>query len=511
MMDQAAEPPRPMRRGRRDRQSASANIVATPITRGVDGGRYLPLSADQLKKVDEAARDILISIGLSEAPGVVVNTITARGGRLDDDGRLHFTAALIEEALAGFQRNFVLHGRGEGLDLQLSGHNVHMGTGGAAPSIVDIETGLYRNSTLADLHNAARIVDKLDHIHFFSRPLVSRDMEGDLQLDLNTAFASVSGTRKHIFTSAAGVASVDAIAALCFAIAGSQEAFVRNPFLSLNINHVVPPLRFSAEACEVMARAARLGIPFHANTFGQLGASTPVTVAGTLAQTTAETLAGMIFGWCINPEAKITFGSRPMITDLRTGAMSGGSGEQARLMAAAVQISKYYGLADTCIAGATDSKIADAQSGYEKALTVSLAAQAGSNAITQAAGMHAALVGCALESYVIDNDMLGAIMRSLGSVDFEGDALSIEAIRNAVTGDGHYLGQADTLKRMNSDFLYPRSADRSSFDIWQKQGSKDIRSRAIVATRELLEQAPRSVLDPALEMRLREDFDIRLA
>ena len=104
----------------------------------------------------------------------------------------------------------------------------------------------------------------------------------------------------------------------------------------------------------------------HANSFGQLGASSPVTIAGSVAQNVAETLAGMIFAWSVDHEAKVTFGARPMVTDLRTGAVSGGGGEQALLMAATTQMAQHYDLPNTCIAGATDSKIADAQSGFEK-------------------------------------------------------------------------------------------------------------------------------------------------
>ena len=149
-----------------------------------------------------------------------------------------------------------------------------------------------------------------------------------------------------------------------------------------------------------------------------------------------------------------------MITDLRTGAMSGGGGEQAVLMAAATQMAQFYGLANSSIAGATDRKIAGAQSGYEKSLSVTLAAQAGSNIITQACGMHASLMGCAFESYVIDNDMLGAILRSIGKVEVSEATLATGMIAEVVRGDGHYLGQAETLDRMETDILYPRIADR---------------------------------------------------
>ena len=109
------------------------------------------------------------------------------------DGRLIFSARLIDEALAGLRRGFTLYGQKAGHELVLSGKRVYMGTGGAAPQIVDLETGLYRPSTLRDLYDAARIVDAMDNIHFFSRPLVARDMADDRLLDVNTAYASLAG------------------------------------------------------------------------------------------------------------------------------------------------------------------------------------------------------------------------------------------------------------------------------------------------------------------------------
>ena len=217
--------------------------------------------------------------------------------------------------------------------------------------------------------------------------MVARDMPDDTLLDLNTAYASLSGTQKHVLTSASSAESVRDIAALCYEIAGSKEAFRDRPFLSLSINHAVPPLRFSDDACDVLLAAAEQGIPCHVNTFGQLGASSPVTIAGCVAQTISETLAGLVVAWLANPDGVVIFGPRPIITDLRTGGMAGGCGEQAMLTATSVRVAQYSDLPNSTIAGATDSKAVDAQSGFEKCISVSLAAQTGANMITQSCGM----------------------------------------------------------------------------------------------------------------------------
>lgn len=496
------------RRGRR-RAEGDDGPELGPETR-FSGERFAALTPQDLDRIDRAARQILSGIGMAAAPDEVAALVVAAGGRMAVDGRLLFPETLVDRALAGVRRDVILCGRAPGHDLSLGGRRVHVGSGGASPMIEDIDSGRFRPSTLADLYDAARLVDTLDNVHFFSRSMVARDMPDPLTLDINTAFASLAGTTKHVIVSAATPEAVQAIARMCNVVAGSAQAFRDRPFLSLNINHVVPPLRFSEEAALVLVEAARAGLPVHVNTFGQLGASSPVTIAGCVAQTVAETLAGLVVAWLANPEAQIVFGPRPMVTDLRTGGMAGGCGEQALLTAAAVQMAQHYGLANSTIAGATDSKTVDAQAGFEKAVAVGLAAQAGANMITQACGVLAGLMACSHTAYVADNDMLGVVLRTLAPVETGDEALSVEAIGRAVRGEGHFLGEPDTYRRMKTDFLYPQVADRRPPEDWERIGAPDLRTAAHARAKQILaEHYPRHLTE-AQEADLRAAFDIRL-
>lgn len=447
---------------------------------------------------------------MGEVPANVIEHLTPKGCTLTDDGRLTFPRALIEDVIAGLRRDIVLHGQHPGLEMELSGTRVHMGSGGAAPSMVDMETGEYRDSTLADLYDAARTVDALDNIHFFSRSVVARDMPTTLALDVNTAYACLVGTAKHVSTSITEGANVQSIADICWTLAGSRAAFEDAPFLSVNINHVVPPMRFAADACDVIEQSVLLGLPVHLNSLGQSGASSPATLAGSLVQAMVESLAGMAFAWSVDPTCRAIFGPRPLVTDLRTGAMTSGCGEQAVLMAGGVQMGQFYGLANSCIAGGTDAKIPDAQSGYEKSMTVSLAAHAGSNMITQAAGAQGSLMGCSLEGYVIDNDMLGGILRSTRGIEVAPENLATEIIAEVVRGEGHFLGTPQTYERMNSDYLYPDIADRRSADEWYKSGAADVREAAQAKAREILAEHHPTHVSAEVDTGLRAVHDIRL-
>ncbi|MYB34810.1 MAG: trimethylamine methyltransferase [Gammaproteobacteria bacterium] len=494
----------------RPRRSSAPEPTPPFNRRDPVSGRFRPLDADELGRISNASFDILEKIGLSCAPKAGMDAVVARGGRMTPEGRLQFPRILVEEALDELRRDFVLRGRETCHDLEMSISRVHTGTGGASPMVVDMEDGRYRAATLVDLYDASRLVDTLENIQFFSRSMVASDISDAWDLDINTAYTALCGTSKHVMTSVSNAAYLDDIFDMCSMIAGTEQAFRERPFLSLNINHVVPPLRFDPDACLVLMEAARRGLPVMVNTFAQMGASSPVTMAGCLAQTNAETLAGMVLAWIVNPEVLAVYGPRPMVTDLRSGGMAGGSGEQAILTAAAVQLAQFYKLPNSTIAGATDSKLADGQAGYEKALAVTMAVQAGANLITQAAGTQAGLMATSFEAYAIDNDMLGAILRAANPIEVSDQTLSVDMIAQTMHGEGHFLGHPDTYARMKSDFVYPRQADRQAPDAWLASGAPSISDTSRQTVEKTLRTHFPNHIGTELDKALRARFDILL-
>ena len=504
---------RPQRRGRAARhreQAVEPPPDARPVWPGVEGGRYRPLTDRQVARIHETALDLLARVGLASAIPSMVERVVAAGGRLSETGRLLFPRALVEDMVAGARRSFVVHGQRPGLEMELGGTRVHTGSGGASPNIVDLETGAYRDATLRDLYDAARLADSLDNIHFFHRSLVARDVSDTRDFDINTAYAILAGTAKPLGTSFAQPEHVRDVVAMFDQAAGGEGRFRERPFCTLLSCHVVPPLRFAEEACAALEEGVRLGMPVMLISAGQAGATSPAALAGSVVQAVAEVLDGLVFVRLVDPDVKCVLAPKPLVSDLRTGAMSGGSGEQAVLMAAAAQMANFYGLPSSAMAGMTDAKIPDAQHGYEKGHSVALAAQAGANVISQSCGMEASLLGLSLEGYVIDNDMLGAILRSVRGLEVSDETLSFETISEVVAGEGHYLGHAKTIEGMTRDYLYPEVADRASPSDWGDAGATDVRARARVHVRRVLAEHFPDHLGPAVDRRIRERFDILL-
>ncbi|MEM7045775.1 MAG: trimethylamine methyltransferase family protein, partial [Pseudomonadota bacterium] len=444
----------------RGRGQDGAKLQRPAVWPGVEGGRFRPLTDDGMADVHQAALELLGTLGLSQAIPSMIDKVTAAGGSLTDDGRLLFSRVLVEDTISSARRDVVLYGQRAGLEIELSGSRIHMSSGGASPNIVDLENGHYRLANTKDLYDAARLVDALEHIHHFSRSVVAGDAADPLALDINTTYACLAGTSKPVGISLSDPAHVQTIADICYLVAGGEAAFRSRPFVTILVCHVVPPMRFAEEACATLEAAIRAGFPVQVISAGQAGATSPATIAGSLVQAVAETLAGLVFARLVDPNAAVIFAPKPLVADLRTGAMSGGGGEQAILMAAAAQMGRFYDLPTSSIAGITDAKIADAQHGYEKNLAVSLAAHAGANLITQACGMQASLLGLSLEGYVVDNDMLGGILRSVRGVEVSSESLAAEVIAEVCRGDGDYLGHPQTLARMKADYVYPDIADR---------------------------------------------------
>jgi trimethylamine--corrinoid protein Co-methyltransferase len=200
----------------------------------------------------------------------------------------------------------------------------------------------------------------------------------------------------------------------------------------------------------------------------------------------------------------------PFISDLRSGAMSGGSGEAAVVSAAAAQLLGELGLPNAVSAGVTDSKLADSQAGYEKGYTVSLAAHAGANMVQLAVGMLGSIMVASPESLIIDDEMVGAIMRSVRGVEVREEYLDVGMIRTVVDGDGHYLGHEQTRELMRTEYVYPRLADRSSVAEWRNAGSPTLWARAGDRLAEIMAGPPPGHLSAAAVARIRQHFDIRL-
>ena len=511
-----AEAPKKGRAGGRSaRKALRAAPLAEdirPVRPGMEGGSYKPLSEGDMKTIYEAALHALENIGIADAPESGVESMVAAGATYGEDKRLRFPRALVEHTLSIANKNLTLHAQDPKYDLDLTGNRVHFGTAGAAVHLVDVDGKNYEDSTIGALYSAARIVDQMDNIHFFQRPMVARDILDNREMDLNTVYASISGTKKHVGTSFVDPDYMREGLELLHMVAGSEEAWRARPFVSLSVTFVVPPMKFATESCEVMEVAIRGGMPVLLLSAGQAGATAPAAIAGAVVQAVAECLGGLVYVNSIAPGHPAIFGPWPFVSDLRSGAMSGGSGEQAILTAAVGQMGRWLGLPTGSAAGMADAKLPDAQSGYEKGITNVMAGLAGINMVYESAGMHASLLGFCLESLIIDNDMLGQAMRCVRGLEVTPEKLSLDVMeKTCLEGPGHYLGSDQTLSLMQSEYIYPVIGDRTSPKEWAEVDKPEIVKTAQKTLQTILQGPKPSHIPAEIDAAIREKYRIHFS
>jgi len=479
---------------------------------GQPGGTYKPLSDAAINRIYTTALDVLENIGMGTPIPAILRYTLPKGCKLGDDGRLRFPRALVEDMIAVSAKEYVLHAPDTSKDHVVRGTEVLFCTSGEAVSVLDYATQSFRPSRLVDLYDAARLADQLEHIHNFGQPFIAAELSNEVLVhDINTAYAALAGTRKSIGLGVTEVAHVEPLIALFDTYLGEEGGFMKRPFCTLGGCPVVSPLHFGEDNAEVMVRMAELGLVYDIAVAPQAGATAPAALAGALVQCFAETLACLAVVNMVRPGSPLSFGMWPFISDLRTGAFSGGSGEEALITAATVQLCNHFGLITSVGAGMTDAKTMDAQAGYEKALTNMAAALAGANLIAAYPGMVGSLMGQSFEGMVIDNDMIGNIQRILRGIEVNDETLSYGVIEETVHGIGHYLGHPQTLALMESEFLYPELANRSSPGAWEEAGHRNIYEAAHARVHELLADYHPDYIDAATDARIRERFPIRLS
>ena len=496
-------------RGRERRRAQAAQPKANSVPGGLPGGQYKPLTEEQIKKICQAALTVLEETGIQVMPSVCREVWRKAGAKIDSErNRVFIPRALVEQALTAAAHQVRLCGQIPEHDLLLGGTRVYMGTGGAAVKVLDLE-GRVRESRLQDVYDIGRMMNALDNIHFYLRPCVARDVSPDL-LDVNTYYACLAATPKHVMGNCFTPDTVRQVMKLATLIAGDAEHLRERPIVSWITCWTVSPLRYAPETVETLDEIVRQGMPVVISSAPQAGATSPAALAGTLVQITAEELSGITYVNLMRPGHPVILGCVPSVADLRTGNFTGGSPEFALMNAAAAQIGQHFNLPVYNSSSLTDSKIPDVQTGYEKGISSATAALAGANYIHHSAGMLESMLTVAYEQFVIDDDINGSVMRMVRGIQVDDETLSVDVIRQVCNGDGHFLAHPQTIALMNTEYYYARAGDRRTRVDWELAGSLDMRERAKIRARELLEtQLPRHI-SAELDERIRAEFEIVL-
>ncbi len=479
---------------------------------GLQGGQYRPLSPEQIQTVHEASLKILETTGITYEQGLddTIQMLEENGATIDREQKIiRFSEKMITEQVEKAPEKVILCGQDPKNDLDLTENRVHLGTGGAAIKILDPETGNVRATTLKDLYDVSRLVDQLDNIHFLVRPCIPTDID-EADYDINMFYTCLKASSKHVMSGVNNEQGLNNVIKMASKIAGGFEKLQARPFISVITSFAISPLKLCTQSTRIMQEAIRKQIPVALSSAPMAGSTSPLTMAGTLAQLHAEQLAGITICQLTNPGAPLLYGGIPGMANLKTMGYSGGAVESGMMNAAIHQMAHHIKVPNYNSSGLTDSKVPDTQAGYEKAFTALLASMGGSNYIHHSAGMLESMLTVAHEQFVIDDEIIGNCCKVLKGIEVDAEHLALEVI-DAVGPGGNFMTSPHTMTHMRSEYYNGNGVtDRKSRDKWEQDGSFDTRQRARDMAKKLLSNPESSYISETIDKSIRDEFHIIL-
>lgn len=470
--------------------------------KGLAGGQYRPLSDEQIEMVSQTSFRVLEEVGVQVNLPEAWEMFRRAGAQVETDSTVvRIPAGLAKELLSQAPSEVVLCGREDDgrHDLTLGGSRVYMGTGGTALNVQEPGSEDNRPSELRDVADMAKVVDALENIHFYMLNVFPHDLDA-AEVDVNRFGAALNRTSKHIMGGVYTVEGVRSVARMAQIIAGSARALAERPFVSM-VTCVISPLKLDEHYSALTLEAVRAGIPVVLPAEPLCGATAPVTLAGNLVIQNADSLAGVMLTQLAQPGAPAIYGSVASITDLRDMKYLSGAVEMGLLNAATAQLAQHHHLPYYATAGMSDAKTVDAQAGYESALTNLMVALAGGNFIHDAAGFLEFCMTASYDKLVMDNEVIGMVMRAVEGIRVNEQTLAFDLIKQVGSG-GHFVASRHTRKFMRQEQFIPSLSDRENRRAWQDAGALDARQRATRMAREILDRPAQPLIPEAVRKEL---------
>jgi trimethylamine--corrinoid protein Co-methyltransferase len=455
------------------------------------------LSASEVESILGAALTILESTGfrfLQEESRGYLKAAGADTG--NQDGMVRFDRNLVNEMLALAPSEFGLRARNPDRNLHIGGNNIIFTAVGGPAFVSDLDRGR-RPGTYQEMCDYLRLVQSLNIIHqegggcFEPMDLPPESRHLDLHLaqltlmDKNAQGVALGRTR-----------IIDGMEMTSIALGISREELEHEPAL-LAIVNTNSPMQLDIPMTEAVIELARALQVICITPFTLAGSMSPATLAGTLAQQTAEVLAVVTLAQIVRPGAPVMYGAFASNVDMQSGAPALGTPEYTKMAFASGQLARRLGIPFRS-SNTTTSNCVDAQSAYESQMSLWGAIMGHANLVNHAAGWLEGGLTASFEKLIVDAEMLQMMAETLKPIIVNDDELALATIAEVPPG-GHHFGTAHTLARYETAFYAPMISNRQNFEAWQEAGSVDSATRANTIWKALLAGYEKPPIDPAIE------------
>ncbi len=427
------------------------------------------LTNDEVESIHRTTLRILEDIGIGLENEAAREILTGAGARIYN-GRVHLPPDLVEKMLAQCPHQVSVQGR-EGRAMTLGDGNLYWHNVGGASHVYDHGSGTRRAATVQDVQDSTRLLDALDGVTTITPFFTPQDVPGPV-MSLAMYRHALPYTTKPVQGPGVQVAAEVRFAVEMASVIGSPHEV-----LSLSTSPI-SPLSFPGAMAECVIEIARANVPFAPLPCPTAGATAPLSLAGALAQQSAENLACIVLAQLVQPGLPIVYCGRLAVMEPRTGGSVWGGVELGLISAVTVQIGHFYHLPVNVYGFSTNSHILDVQNGYERALNAAIPALAGADELSGVGEMSAGIQG-SLAQMVCDNEIAASIRRLRRGIQVTEDTLALEVIGQVMGGSRNFLDQMHTVRHLRAGELFvTKLAERRSWEDWERHDRQLMADRA---------------------------------
>jgi len=450
------------------------------------------LSKDLIQKIIDEALVILEKQGIFVENEEAIKLFKEAGMKVDDSTqRVFITSQIVEASLSSTPSVIKLYDRTGEKEFVVGEDEVHFDPGSTAVTILDHKTQEERKPVTEDLISFTRLTDCLEHIHFQCTGIISSDVP-DIISDSYRLYIGLLFSSKPIVTGTFRIEGFKPMYDMLVAVRGSEKNLADKP-LAIFDACPSPPLKWSNLTTQSLIDSARGGVPSQLISMGMTGATSPVTIAGTLVQHVAENLCGLVICQLAKKGAPVIFGGSPSSFDMRKGTTPMGAIETMMIDSAYSQVAKHLNLPSHAYMGLSDSKLNDSQSGFETGMGAVIAALSGINVISGPGMLN--FESCqSLEKMVIDNEICRMAYRLVEGISQRDDPIALNLFEN-FTAETQFLSMPHTRKWYREEHTFSAVIDRDTYDAWVSLGKKSMADRASEEVERLLQENPPAFLE----------------
>jgi trimethylamine--corrinoid protein Co-methyltransferase len=441
---------------------------------------HLRLSKEQCQELHEASLEILERIGVCLQLPEALDLLKKAGAKVFDDGVVRIPRRLVERAFQSVPQQVALYDRQGKRTMPLGEQRCFYGPGSDCHNILDHKTGVRRNPMVKDVAEGARLCDALPSIDFLMSMVLPKDVN-QAMADTYQIEALLSHSTKPVLVVSYELAGIINAVDMAKAILGGPEALRHRPNLACYINLVSGSFH-NRESLQKLLYLSGEGIPFFYIPASTPGATSPITVAGSVALDNAGVLLGLVLSQ-LNREGApyIMSGMEGSPLDMRTMVSTYAYPERGFFEA----LGHHYGMPMFALSGASESKIVDQQAAAEAALTLMADTFGGGHLIHDLGYLESGNTFSFVQLVICDQivDWIKAFFRD---IEISKETLALDLIEK-VGPKGSYLSTEHTLKHFREQW-YPDLFERGSFNSWVQSGSRDLGARAAARVDQILEE-----------------------